>query len=193
MAQTSGADLTRRMQRFAEAKARELAALGLDGYVLKRASPSCGLLDVPVHGEDGRLPAPGRGVYAAVLARRLPTLPMEEEGRLLDTAIRESFIERIFTAARWRAFVAGAPRPRDLAAFHAAHKPVVRAHGSSHEASLDRLVAGAGRTVTRRLLAEYGRLLMEAVTVPAPGADVRQHLEVGTIIDDYRTMARLLR
>ncbi len=208
VAQTSGADLTRRMERFAEAKARELTALGLDGYVLKRASPSCGLFEVPIHGEDGRRPRLGRGVYAAALARRLPTLPMEEEGRLQDASIRETFIERLFTAARWRAFVARAPRPRDLVAFHAAQKPALRAHSPSREAGLDRLVARAGRTVTRTLLAEYGRLLMEAITVPATrarhvnvlqelvgvvGKDLdrgaRAHLRAMT--EDYRTMARL--
>src|SRR5687768_2548356 len=99
VAQTSGADVTRGMERFAETKARALAALGLDGYVLKRASPSCGLFEVPIHGDGGEPPQSGRGVYAALLARRLPTLPMEEEGRLLDKALREHFIERLFTGA----------------------------------------------------------------------------------------------
>ena len=207
VAHTSGADLTRHMERFAETKARELAALGLDGYVLKRASPSCGLFEVPIHGDDGEPPQFGRGVYAAALARRLPTLPMEEEGRLLDKAIREHFIERLFTAARWRRFVARAPRPPDLAAFHAAHALILRAHSARHEASLARLVAGARRTVTRRLPAKYGRLLMDAVTVRAPRAGFLQDVaravgddleregtaQVRAVIEDYRTMAQVLR
>jgi uncharacterized protein YbbK (DUF523 family)/uncharacterized protein YbgA (DUF1722 family) len=205
--QTNGADLTRRMERFAEAKARELAALCLDGYVLKRASPSCGLFEVPIHGNDGEPPHPGRGVYAALLARRLPTLPMEEEGRLLDRAIREHFIERLFTAARWRLFVARAPRLPDLAAFHGAHTLILRAHSASHEASLARLVAAAGRTVTRGLLAEYGRLLMEAVAVRAPRAGLLQEVagavgkdleregteQMRAVSEDYQTMTRVLR
>lgn len=207
VAQTSGADLTRRMERFAQTKARELAALGLDGYVLKRASPSCGLFEVPIHGSDGESPQRGRGVYAALLARSLPTVPMEEEGRLADKAIREHFVERLFTAARWRRLVAGAPRPPDLAAFHDAHTVVLRAHSAPHEASLARLVAGARRTVTRPLLAEYGRLLMEAVAVPAPragfledvagavGKDLEREgtAQVRAVVEDYRTMAQVLR
>lgn len=193
VAETTGADLTRRMERFAAAKARALAALGLDGYVLKRASPSCGLFDVPVHGHDGASTRPGRGVYAAVLARRLPMLPMEEEGRLSDESLRAHFIERIFTGARWRAFVAAAPRRQDLAAFHASHKPVVQAHSPSHAAGLDRLAARAKRTVNARILTRYGHLLMEAVAVRAPGAGVLHRLAVGTAIeDDYRVMAGML-
>src|SRR5881296_3235775 len=38
----TGEDLTARMRRFAEARLEALARLDLDGYVLKRASPSCG-------------------------------------------------------------------------------------------------------------------------------------------------------
>src|SRR5262245_32274649 len=41
--QKSGEDLSAPMRRYARAKADELAALGLHGYVLKRGSPSCGL------------------------------------------------------------------------------------------------------------------------------------------------------
>jgi uncharacterized protein YbbK (DUF523 family) len=39
--QRTGEDLTERMQRYAADKIRERGALHLDGYVLKRASPSC--------------------------------------------------------------------------------------------------------------------------------------------------------
>lgn len=96
----TGEDLTERMRRYARAKAAELAAFGLHGYVLKRASPSCGLTGVPVYGEDGAGSRDdGRGLFAAALADRLPGLPIEEEGRLADPAIRASFIERVLAAA----------------------------------------------------------------------------------------------
>jgi uncharacterized protein YbbK (DUF523 family)/uncharacterized protein YbgA (DUF1722 family) len=191
VAEASGADLTQRMERFARAKARELAALGLDGYVFKRASPSCGLFDVPVHGENGERPRGGRGVYAAALARRLPMLPMEEEGRLLDTALRAGFLERVFTAARWRAFVARPPSPRTLAAFHAAHRPALRAHSVSHEAALGRMAARAAGAITPRRLGAYGRLLMEAFARPTAGAraaDLRR--EVAGAVKDLDGEAR---
>lgn len=206
VAEASGADVTRRMERFARAKARELAALGLDGYVFKRASPSCGLFDVPIHGEDGARPPAGRGVYAAALARRLPMLPMEEEGRLLDEALRAGFLERVFTAARWRAFVARAPGPRALAAFHAAHRPAVRAHGGSHEAALGRIVARAAEAITPRRLGAYGRLLMEAIALPAgthpapllrtvasavEDLDGEARAQAQALLEDYRALGAL--
>jgi uncharacterized protein YbgA (DUF1722 family)/uncharacterized protein YbbK (DUF523 family) len=201
--QRTGEDLTARMRRFAEAKTRELEALGLDGYVLKRASPSCGLFRVRVYGESGMAVGAGRGLYARTLVERLPLLPVEEEGRLTDPAIRENFIERVFAAARWRAFVAGAPRTRDLVAFHTAQKFAVLAHSPAHYRELGRLVAGAGRTLTRATLDQYGRLLMQALAVRATRArhvNVLQHLagffktrlerderaELAEVIEEYR-------
>lgn len=98
----TGEDLTTRMQRYARRRVRELVALDLDGYVLKSSSPSCGAFRVHVHNADGTSSATGRGLFAAALMHHLPGLPVEEEGRLGDPEIRESFIERVFAAARWR-------------------------------------------------------------------------------------------
>ena len=160
----TGEDLTARMTRFAEAKAAALREL--DGYVLKRASPTCGLHRVRVYGEDGVLRGAGRGLFAAALTRHLPLLPVEEEGRLTDPAIRENFIERVFAAARWRTFVAARPGAAALVAFHTAQKLAVLAHSPPHYARLGRLVADAGPRLTRRpeaspsALEEYGTLLM---------------------------------
>jgi uncharacterized protein YbgA (DUF1722 family)/uncharacterized protein YbbK (DUF523 family) len=199
----TGEDLTARMRRFADTKTRELAALGLDGYVLKRASPSCGLFRVRVYGDDGPPGGVGRGLYAAALVERLPALPVEEEGRLADSAIRENFLERVFAAARWRAFAAGAPRSRDLVAFHARQKYAVLAHSPALYAKLGRLVADLGASVTAAKLAAYRDLLMEALAVRATRArhvNVLQHLagffkrqlgpderaELVEMLEDYR-------
>jgi uncharacterized protein YbgA (DUF1722 family) len=91
------------------------------------------------------------------LARRLPMLPLEEERRLTGPALRENFIERVFAAARWRAFAERRPRARDLVAFHAAEKFAVLAHSPARYGELGRLVATAGRTLTRDTLDQYGR------------------------------------
>lgn len=161
----TGQDLTERMRRYARAKARELEALGLHGYVLKRASPSCGLLRVRVYHDGGTPSGGGTGLYAQALVERFPLLPVEEEGRLTDAAIRENFIERVVATARWRAFVAAKPRPRDLVAFHAAQKLAILAHSPAHYAKLGRLVASAGPRLTRDGLDEYATLLMAALAV----------------------------
>jgi uncharacterized protein YbbK (DUF523 family) len=97
----TGRDLTDRMRQFAEARVAEIAGLELDGYVLKRGSPSCGV-SVPVVGPDGMLEVTGRGMFAAELMRRLPDLPIEEEDRLVGRTIRRRFVERVVEQARRR-------------------------------------------------------------------------------------------
>ena len=196
----SGEDLTARMRGYAGARTGQLERLALDGYVLKRASPSCGLFRVRVYRDGGRPGADGRGLFAAALVERLPMLPVEEEGRLTDPVLRENFIERVFAMARWRAFVEAGPRARDLVAFHAAQKYAVLAHSPVHYTRLGRLVASAGRALR---LDEYGRLLMEALAAPATRgrhANVLSHLagyfkrdvpaadraELAEAIEDYR-------
>jgi uncharacterized protein YbgA (DUF1722 family)/uncharacterized protein YbbK (DUF523 family) len=201
--QRTSEDLTERMQRYAAGKIRELEALNLDGYVLKRASPSCGLFRVRVYNPNGMPQGGGRGIFAEELARRLPLLPLEEEGRLTDASLRENFIERVFAAARWRTFVARRPRAQDLVAFHAAEKFAILAHSPARYGELGRLVATAGRTLTRDKLDEYGRLLTQARASRATRArhtNVLQHLagffkrqlgadertELAEVIEDYR-------
>jgi len=199
----TGEDLTARMRRYAQARTRELESLELHGYVLKRGSPSCGLFRVRLYDNAGGVRGDATGAYAGVLTERLPLLPVEEEGRLGDPALRENFIERVFAMARWRSFLARRPRAGDLVAFHAAQKFAVLAHRPSHYARLGRLVAavGGGRLAAR--LADYGALLMQALSIRATRArhtNVLQHLagffkrrlegaertEIADIIQDYR-------
>lgn len=199
----SGEDLTAGMQRWAAGRVAELRGLGLHGYVLKRGSPSCGLVRVRVYGDDGMPGRVGRGLFAAALTDTLPLLPVEEEGRLTDAGIREAFIERVFAAARWQAFTASRPRARDLVAFHAAHKFAILAHSPRDYAQLGRLAAGAGPRLTTETLEAYGARFMRALAVRATRArhvNVLQHLagffkrqlgddersELGEVIAEYR-------
>ncbi len=93
----SRVDHTERMVRFAKARTAALARLELDGYVLKKDSPSCGMEGVPVEGTSRR----GVGLFARALMEALPTLPMEDEARLHEARLCESFVQRMFARRRW--------------------------------------------------------------------------------------------
>ncbi len=103
----SGRDLTGPMRRLARARVRQLAQLGLDGFVLKSRSPSCGLRGVPVSARDGRRRR-GRGLFAAELVRGARGLVIEEESRLADRRVRARFVARVWAAAQRRANAASA-------------------------------------------------------------------------------------
>ena len=122
---------------------------GLDGYVLKAKSPSCGIHGIARYDQAGQ-PADhrGRGLFAQRLIARYPLLPVEDEGRLNDPVLKEEFSERVFAFARLRTLLAAAWQPRDLVSFHARHKLQLLAHDPVRYRGAGRIVAAAG-TATR--------------------------------------------
>jgi uncharacterized protein YbbK (DUF523 family)/uncharacterized protein YbgA (DUF1722 family) len=181
---TTGEDLTDAMRAYAAWRARGLASLALDGYVLKSKSPSCGLVRVPVrgdaHGEDPQTAVghggptaqdpqtpSGRGLFAAALAEAMPHLPMEDEARLARAPVRAHFVERLLAAARWRELTKRPLRAGDLVAFHTAHKYAVLAHSPAAYARLGGVVANAGRRRLDDVLTEYGAGFAAAYATPA--------------------------
>jgi uncharacterized protein YbgA (DUF1722 family) len=120
---------------------REIAALDLDGFVLKKDSPS-------------------RGVIRAAL----PTLPVEEEGRLCNPVLRENFIERVYAFRRVRRLLEDGTRAGELVQFHTRHKLQLLAHSPAHYRMLGRLVASAPATIPERVMAEYGGAFTTALT-----------------------------
>lgn len=199
----TGADHTQAMEDFARAKVEELAGLELAGYVLKSDSPSCGMERVRVYNHKGAAERRGVGAYARVLLERFPLLPIEEEGRLNDDVLRESFLDRVFAYQRFLDFRRAPPSARAIIAFHRVHKYQLLAHSPKLYSELGRLVALAGTTDRRELVEQYGRLFMRALGEHATRKrqfNVLQHLagyfkeeldaeakrELQQAFDDYR-------
>jgi uncharacterized protein YbgA (DUF1722 family)/uncharacterized protein YbbK (DUF523 family) len=142
---------------------------GIDGYVFKAKSPSCGVQGIPRYRDDGEASgAYGSGLYAGRVIAEFPLLAVEDEGRLNDAGLREAFVERVFAAARLRALLSGAWEPRDLVAFHARHKLQLLAHDPSRYQSAGRVVASAGSGVPPASTgAAYGELFLAAMAARA--------------------------
>ena len=132
---------------------------GIDGYVFKAKSPSCGVRGIPRYGASGVY---GPGLYAERVIAQFPLLAVEDEGRLNDAGLRAAFVERVFAAARLRALLSGPWEPRDLVAFHARHKLQLLAHDPSRYRSAGRVVASAVVSP-----AAYGELFLAAMATPA--------------------------
>jgi uncharacterized protein YbgA (DUF1722 family)/uncharacterized protein YbbK (DUF523 family) len=151
----AGTDLTDRMERYSRKRVRELKRDDLDGYVLKRGSPSCGMERVRVYGKRGMPMKKGTGVFARALMEWWPQLPVEEEGRLNDPVLRENFIERVFCRHRWRSMLQKGLTRRRLVGFHTAHKIVLRSHNVAGYRRCGRIVESAGTIPDRELFAAY--------------------------------------
>ncbi len=198
----SGADHTQAMQDYAKARAAEVEPLDLCGYVFKKDSPSCGLFRVKVYGESGLGVRNGRGLYAKGITQAHPLLPVEEEGRLNDVALRDNFVERVFAYRRVKALCHGRLAPKDLIAFHAREKLLLMAHAPAHYQTLGALVAHAKEVPAAELKARYQAGYMAAMAELATAkrhTNVLQHIagyfkksldiddrrELSQIIDDY--------
>jgi FdhD protein len=100
MTVSSRRDITGRMDSFRNQRIDELDRAGLDGYVFKADSPSCGPGQVPIVDDDGS--ETGRGMFAEAVMARLPNLPIADERQLAEPAERERFVERVFARHRAR-------------------------------------------------------------------------------------------
>ena len=200
----TGIDHTDRMARYSERRMDELASEELCGYVLKKDSPSCGLHRVRVYGAHGVPTKSGRGIFAARLVDRFPSLPVEEEGRLSDPRLRENFIERVFAYSRLRNLFRSKWNVGALVAFHTAHKLILMAHSPDAYQRLGRLVAVARGVPAKELERTYtetvhGRAHDDRHSSPAherPSAhggyfkdrlDRASKAELLAAIEDYRT------
>ena len=121
----------------------------------------------------------GTGMFPCELMNRFPLLPLEEEGRLNDMPLRETFIERVFAYYRWTEMLDQEPTPGGLVRFHTGHKLTLMAHSPKHYTEMGRLVADAGKRDWDELTAEYGALHMEGLGVlgtRGKHVNVLQHL-----------------
>jgi len=159
----TGTDFTDGLQCWVAPKLEELATRDLDGFILKKGSPSCGLERVPTYTEPkGGSSRPGSGLFAAALRDRLPWLAVSEEGWLEDAALRDVFLSRVFTHRRLRTALADGAGRGALVETHGAHKLLYMAHSP---------------LLARRL----GQMVAAASTVARPG--------LSAVFDDYRAVA----
>ncbi len=162
----SGEDWTERMQRYARKRVRALSGMGLHGYILKSRSPSCGMERVKIYSDKGMPTHSGSGLFAAELQHNLHPLPIEEEGRLNDERIRESFITRVFCYYRWQTAVAAAGRAAALVSFHAQHKYLIMAYSPAALKELGQITASIKKMGLKTAKSAYRDILFETLRKP---------------------------
>ncbi len=171
-------DLTEQMLVFCTAKVQELEREDLCGFIFKKDSPSSGLFRVKVY-NNGMPAKNGRGLFAAAVARHFPLLPMEEEGRLNDPALRENFIERVFSYRRWKDFLSSGPTRGRLVEFHTVHKLLMMAHSPEIYRAMGSLVAHGKELPLPEMLRAYEELFMKGLALHATAkknTNVLQHM-----------------
>ncbi len=196
-------DKTEMMLRWAKKRVAELEAENLCGFIFKSDSPSSGMERVKVYDDKGMPTKTGVGIFARIFMEHFPLLPVEEEGRLHDTGLRENFIERIFTLKRWREIRNMTSSRGALVDFHTRHKLLLLSHSTKLYQAMGKLVAGQKSLSVQDLFLQYELMMMDALrlkTTPKKNVNVLQHMmgyfkeqlsadekkELLEILDDYQ-------
>ncbi|KZZ60575.1 hypothetical protein A3762_03185 [Oleiphilus sp. HI0125] len=156
----------------------------LCGYILKKDSPSCGMERVKVYkGKNPKQLVPeriGAGLYAEVLLKNFPNLPVEEEGRLGDAVLRENFIKRVYVYRDWQDMIESGLTMKKLLEFHAAYKYSLLAHDQERARALGTMLGGGNKQEVESLSECYFVEMMRILKIRATRknhVNVLQHLQ----------------
>ena len=173
------ADHTDRMQKWTAKRLLELEKEDLRGFIFKSRSPSCGMTGVKVYDETGTRTRMGGGLFARAFMERFPVLPVEDDRRLHDDGLHDSFIERLFTYDRWREMESSGMTAGKLVEFHTRHELLILSHSRKTLTELGALVARSGKERPAELYGSYIETLMNGLKLLATvkkNADVLMHI-----------------
>lgn len=199
----SKTDRTDQMQTWARKRLKTLEKEDLCGFIFKCDSPSSGMIRVKVYSEKGMPVKKGVGIFARMFMEHFPRLPVEDDGRLHNPAIRENFIEQIFALRRWREILKGRKSIGKLVDFHTCNKLLILSHSQQIYRQMGRLVANGKQMPIGELYYRYESLFVDALklkTTVKKNINVLTHMlgyfkrritsdekqEVLEIIDRYR-------
>lgn len=159
MQPATGRDHTDKMVDFSASFLGSLT--GVDGFILKSRSPSCGIKDVKIFATTDKSPAIGKdaGFFGRTVMERFPHLPIEDEGRIRNFRIREHFLTKLFTFTRFRTLER---TMRALVDFHSAHKLMLMAYHQGELRNCGRIVANQEKLPVQDVFSQYGEHLHKA-------------------------------
>ncbi len=166
-------DVTQEMLDWSEGAIQNMQ--DLSGFILKNNSPSCGMERVRVFDGNGVPDRSGTGLFARVLMESMPWLPVEEEGRLNDSTLRENFIERVFVYYRWQQLIKTGLTVASLMDFHQRHKFILLAHDEAEYRQLGPLIASCTKENLQSVADEY---LLRAMTMLKSRSSRKRHSNV---------------
>lgn len=150
----SGEIFTKKMEDYSEGFFT--SAEKIHGFILKGRSPSCGIKDVKIYinKEKSVGSMKGVGLFASHAINLYPNLPIEEEGRLTNYAIREHFLTKLYTVFRFQS-VKDSNSMKELIKFHSDHKYLLLAYNQSQSRILGKIVANHEKKPFQEIAALY--------------------------------------
>jgi uncharacterized protein YbgA (DUF1722 family)/uncharacterized protein YbbK (DUF523 family) len=114
-------------QTYQEMNAK-LSLKSIDGFILTKKSPSCGLDNVKtVNIDDSQSSVPRTGLFAKYICDLYPLAPKIDSGRIRNLELREHFIKNVFAHFRFKNLDQSTS---GLQEFHKKYKYVIMDHSS---------------------------------------------------------------
>jgi uncharacterized protein YbgA (DUF1722 family)/uncharacterized protein YbbK (DUF523 family) len=159
-------DLASQLTEGCEKRLSEMSHL--DGYILMKNAPSCGLERLKVSPPNGH-PHQLRtaGVFARALKAQYPLMPIEEEERLHDNKLFDNFLLRVCAYHNFRKEVLEQSSLHNLMVFHSRYKYLLMAHNQEQCRALGRLLGTHKQGSVETLTHTYFRSFIEALSKPA--------------------------
>lgn len=156
-------------------------APNLCAYILVKGSPSCGYQRVKRYNDEGHsLKADAEGFFTKSLRLHEPLLPMEDEGRLNDPAILESFLSRAYTYHHWKLLTQQGITLHLLIEFWARYKYLLMAHDIEAYKQCGRILAKGKQDDLTTKANDFITTLMQGLQKPATRkkrSNVLQHIQ----------------
>lgn len=161
----TGHDYTEKMELFSNDYTANMKGEDFNGAILKSRSPSCGIKAVKMYKALGKQPSMEQktvGLFAGAILESDPYLPVEDENRLLNYDIREHFLTRVFTLARFDV-VKKSLKMSEVVKFQSEHKYLLMAYSQVEQNALGRIVANHEKKSIKEVIESYEIHLKKAL------------------------------
>ena len=147
-------DVTKDMVEFSNSFLDKLS--DIDGFILKSKSPSCGIKDAKIHTVKGPQPkdSKGPGFFGKAVLEKYPSLAIEDEGRLLNSRIKQHFLTKIYALRKFREIKKSMSK-KDLVEYQSYNKLLFGAYSQKETKELGRIVANMDKYPIEKIFQNY--------------------------------------
>jgi len=150
----TGIDWSKKMNNFSKKYISEIE--DVDGFILKSASPSCGINSTKIFQKNSTPRGKGNGLFADQIVQNFPNHPKEEEKRLNNSILREHFFTSIFTIADFRSV----NNFETLYKYHAKHKYLFMSYNQTLMTKMGKIAANDNNLKIEEVKNQYYKSLL---------------------------------
>ena len=134
----------------------------VDGFILKERSPSCGISNVKYYSSETSKISSGKdkGVFGKKVLEEFENYPIINEGRLRNFTLRERFLTKLFTFARFKKVIKN-NKMKNLIKFHSDHKYLLQSFNEEKMRQLGSIAANHEKKETKKVINNYYEVLKE--------------------------------